>query len=239
MLRYLRFRPVVFFWLLLLGGLWGASATFAQAPSSVPLVAPGVVVLRNEGQLLPLQRLDTLRLATVKLRAQADVVDFSWPLPQEVGAYMPTDFFVGPQPTSLPALRAHNLLLLALPDGPATDRAALRQLLALRKQAIILVFDSSTLATLPELRQAAAVVLAPGHSYLTVSQAVQVMFGGLGAAPTPTAAHAGFGPGLATAGGLRLAYGSPTAAGLHANLPELIDSLMKRALEAGPSQVGR
>jgi beta-N-acetylhexosaminidase len=233
MLRYLRFRPVVFFWLLLLDGLWGASATFAQAPPSAPLLAPGVVVLRNEGQLLPLQRLDTLRLATVKLRAQADVVDFSWPLPQEVGAYMPTDFFVGPQPTSLPALRAHNLLLLALPDGPATDRVALRRLLALRKQAIVLVFDSSTLATLPELRQAAAVVLVPGRSYSAVSQAVQVMFGGLGAAPTPTAAHAGFGRGLATAGGLRLAYGSPTAAGLHANLPERIDSLMKRALEAG------
>jgi beta-N-acetylhexosaminidase len=233
MLRYLRFRPVVFFWLLLLGGLWGASATFAQAPPSAPLLAPGVVVLRNEGQLLPLQRLDTLRLATVKLRAQADVVDFSWPLPQEVGAYMPTDFFVGPQPTSLPTLRAHNLLLLALPDGPATDRVALRRLLALRKQAIVLVFDSSTLATLPELRQAAAVVLAPGRSYSAVSLAVQVMFGGLGAAPSPAAAHAGFGPGLATAGGLRLAYGAPTAAGLHANLPELIDSLMKRALEAG------
>lgn len=235
MLRYLRFRPVVFFWVLLLGGLIGTPAAFAQSLPAAPLLASEVVVLRNEHQLLPLRRLDTLRLATVKLRARPDAVDFSWPLPQEVAAYMPGTYFVGRQPTDFRALRTANLLLLALPDGPATDRAALRHLLALRKQAIVLVFDSSALAALPELRQAAAVVLAPKHTYQAVSQAVQVVFGGLGAAagPGPATAYAGLGPGLATGGGLRLAYGTPVAAGLRANLPELIDSLMKRALEAG------
>lgn len=233
MLWYLRFRPVVFLCALVCGGLASAPAALAQASSRPPRLAPGVVVLRNEGQLLPLRRLDTLRLATVKLRAHADVVDFCWPLPQEVAAYLPGDFFVGPQPADFAALRPHNLLLLALPEGPATDRAVLRRLLALRKQAIVLVFDSSTLAALPELRQATAVVLAPGRSYQAVSQAVQVLFGGLGASPARAALRAGFGPGLATEGGLRLAYGSPAEAGLRANLPELVDSLLKRALEAG------
>ncbi|MDO7884623.1 serine hydrolase domain-containing protein [Hymenobacter cheonanensis] len=233
MLRYPRFRPVVFFGLLLLSWLAGVPAVFAQLLP--PRLAPGVVVLRNADQLLPLRRLDTLRLATVKLRAHADVVDFCWPLPQEVAAYVPGMFFVGPQPADFAALRKQNLLLLALPDGSATDRAALRRLLALRKQTIALVFDSTTLAALPELRQATAVVLAPGHSYQAVSQAVQVLFGGLGAAalPGPATAHAGFGPGLATEGGLRLSYGSPAEAGLRASLPELVDSLVKRALEAG------
>jgi beta-N-acetylhexosaminidase len=235
MLRYLRFRPVVFLYAVVLSGLMGAPVAFAQSPPRPPLLAPGVVVLHNESQLLPLRRLDTLRLATVKLRAQPDVVDFSWPLPQEVAAYLPSTFVVGPRSADFAALRAPNLLLLALPDGPATDRTALRRLLALRKKAVVLVFDSSALAALPELRQAAAVVLAPGHSSQAVSQAVQVMFGGRSAPAVPgaAAAHVGLGPGLGTPGGLRLAYGTPAEAGLRANLPELIDSLMKRALEAG------
>ncbi|MGI4763389.1 MAG: serine hydrolase domain-containing protein [Janthinobacterium lividum] len=212
----------------LLSGLASVPVAFAQSP---PRLAPGVVVLRNEGQLLPLRRLDTLRLATVKLRTHADAVDFSWPLPQEVATYTPGAFFVGPQPTDFAALRTHNLLLLALPEGPATDRAMLRRLLALRKPVVVIAFDSNALAALPELRQAAAVVLAPGRNYQALSQAVQVIFGGLAVAPA--AAYASWGPGLATEGGLRLSYDSPAAAGLRANLPELVDSLMKRALEAG------
>ena len=232
---YLPFRPVVFLYCLLISRLAGAFAAPAQLPPAAPRLIPGVMVLRNQGQLLPLRRLDTLRLATVKLRAHPDAVDFCWPLPQEVANYQPGTFCVGPHLADFASLRQANLLLLALPEGAATDRAALQRLLALRRPAIVLVFDSSALAALPELRQAAAVVLAPGRSYQAVSQAVQVVFGGLGAAAVPglPTAHAGLGPGLATAGGLRLAYGPPAAAGLRENLPELVDSLLKRALEAG------
>jgi beta-N-acetylhexosaminidase len=228
-MRYLLALSVV-------GALLGPVPAAAQVPAvGAGLLAPGMVVLRNKGQLLPLRRLDTLRLATVKLRKRADTVDFSWPLPQEVAAYMLASFVVGPRPADVAALRRANLLLLALPEGPATDRAALRRLLALPQQAVVLVFDSAALGALPELQRAAAVVLAPARSYQAVSQAVQVVFGGLGAAATPGSptAHAGFGPGLATPGGLRLAYGTPAQAGLRANLPVLVDSLIKHALEAG------
>jgi beta-N-acetylhexosaminidase len=230
MLRYLLLRPVVFVYCMLLAGSLVAQPQQVGSP-----VASGIVVLRNAGGLLPLRRLDTLQLATVKLRKGADTVDFSWPLPQEVAAYVPAAFFVGPRPADAAALRKANLLLLALPDGRATDRAALRRLLALHKKAVVLVFDSTALKVLPELRQVAAVVLAPAQSYQAVSQAVQVVFGGLGAVatPGPATAHAGFGPGLPTQGGLRLAYGTPAEAGLRANLPMLVDSLIKHALEAG------
>jgi beta-N-acetylhexosaminidase len=224
MLRYLLLRPVVFVYCMLLAGSLAAQPQHASGP-----LASGIVVLRNAGDLLPLRRLDTLQLATVKLRKGADTVDFSWSLPQEVAAYAPAAFFVGPRPSDAAALRKANLLLLALPDGPATDRAALRRLLALHKKAVVLVFDSTAFTALPELRQASAVVLAPGRSYQAVSQAVQVIFGGRGASP----AQAGGEPGLTTSGGLRLAYGTPAEAGLRANLPMLVDSLIKHALEAG------
>ncbi len=209
--------------------LLGPKTSGAQAqPTHAGLLAPGVVVLRNKGQLLPLRRLDTLRLATVKLHRGVDTVGFNWPLPQEVAAYAPTTFFTGARPADVAGLRKANLLLLALPDGASTDRAVLRRLLALRKETVALVSDSAALGALPELRQAAAVVLAPSHSYQAISQAIQVIFGGRG-----VAAHAGLGPGLAPPGGLRLAYGTPAEAGLRANLPVLVDSLLKHALAAG------
>ncbi len=204
----------------------------AQALST-GLTTASVVVLRNEGGLLPLRRLDTLRLATVKVRAQPDRVDFSWPLPQEVAAYLPTSFFVGPQSSDNKSLQHDNLLLLALPDGPATARPAVRHLLALGKKTVVLVFDSTALTALPELRQATAVVLARGRSYQAISQAVQVVFGGMGTTGQLQAPLGGFETGQPTAGGLRLAYATPQAAGLRANLPALVDSLLKRALEAG------
>lgn len=221
-----KFLPWYWLAISLLALLLPATGAAQARPAGPAPLAPGVVVLRNEGSLLPLRRLDTLRLATVKLRRVPDVVDFSWPLPQEVAAYVSADSFTGPQPADFPRLRQANLLLLALPDGPATDRAALRRLLALRARAVVLLFDSVSFKTLLELRQAAAVVVAPGHTYQAVSQAVQVVFGGRGAAPA-------LADGLATPGGLRLAYGTPAEAGLRADLPAQVDSLIKRALEAG------
>jgi beta-N-acetylhexosaminidase len=228
------------FWYFLVISWLGPAVGWAQArPAAGPfVVAPGVVVLRNEGEILPLQRLDTLRLATINAQATAAPkggLDFSWHLPHDVADYAPTSFFVGPQKADLPQLRRHNLLLLALPEGGPHDRAALQQVLALGRKTIVLVFDSAALATLPELRQATAVVLVRTRSIVAISHAVQVIFGGMGAGErlSPTLARAGFGLGQATPGGLRLAYASVKEAGLRADLPELVDSLMKQALEAG------
>jgi beta-N-acetylhexosaminidase len=218
-----------------LAGLFGSLASQAQTLAA-GLTTTDIVVLRNEGDLLPLQRLDTLRLATVKLRARPeapDRVDFSWPLPQEVAAYAPASFFASPQPPDDKGLRTHNLLLLALPEGAATNRAALRHLLTLGKKTVVMVFDSTALPALPEIRHATAVLLAKARSYQAVSQAVQVVFGGMNAAGRLHTPPVGFGPGLPVRGGMRLAYGTPAAAGLRANLPTLIDSLMQKALEAG------
>ncbi len=245
MLRYLLLRPVVIIcaWWCALGLLAPvlAQAQPQQTAAGLPpLATTNVVVLRNEGALLPLQRLDTLRLATIKvpIRPQQPglgVIDFTWRLPREVADYAPTMVVREFLRESNDDLKTSNLILLVLPAANAEARTSLHQALALRKKLVVLVFDTATLVALPELRQAAALVLAKERSYAACNQAVQVVFGGVGAASQlgATAANAGFGPGLATQGGLRLAYGTPTAAGLRASLPGLVDSLMKRALEAG------
>ncbi|RZK31880.1 MAG: hypothetical protein EOO63_03025 [Hymenobacter sp.] len=200
-----------------------------------------MVVLRNEGHLLPLQRLDTLRLATVKVRpvsgTQAlDAVDFIAHLQQDVADYAPTAFVLGPRPADMAQLRASNVLLLALPSAAAGNQAVLQQALALRKKLIVMLFDSTRLAALPALRQAAAVLLVKPRTGQACNQAVQVIFGGLGGsgqlAPA-TVAGTGLETGQVLPGGLRLSYVTPAAAGLRANLPALVDSLMRKALEAG------
>jgi beta-N-acetylhexosaminidase len=238
MSHYALLRYFVALWCLLIAGWLGPAAGWAQArPAAGPLVlAPDVVVLRNAGDLLPLQRLDTLRLATIKAQVATTPrggLDFSWYLPQDVADYAPTDFFVGPRPADLARLRRHNLLLLALPESGPPDRAALRQVLALGRKTIVLLFDSTVLGALPELRQATAVVLVKARSAAATNHAVQVLFGGMGATGRLTSAPPGFSAGLVTQGGMRLAYSTLAAAGLRADLPELVDSLLKRALEAG------
>ncbi len=215
--------------------LVGARGGQGQPPGRPALSTAEVVVLRNEGELLPLQRLDTLCLATIKAQATAAPkggLDFSWHLPHDVADYAPTRFIIGPQKADLAQLRRHNLLLLALPEGGPHDQIALRQTLALGKQTIVLVFDSAALSW-PELRQATAVVLVKARSMAALDHAVQVIFGGMGAAGRLPAAPLGLSAGLPTPGGARLAYASVKEAGLRDDLPELIDSVMKQALEAG------
>ena len=227
-------RRLLYGWWLL-GCLLGWPGPARGAGPAPALTTAAVVVLRNAGELLPLQRLDTLRLALLKARSAAGpaTIDFSWHLPQDVADYAAADFIPEPPAADLPRLRTRNLLLLMLPDGGPPSRAALRQALALRKKLVVLLFDSTALAALPELPQAAAVVLAR-RTAQAASQAVQVIFGGLGASgrlagPAP----AGLGAGQPTRGGLRLAYAPPAAAGLRPTLPALVDSLMRRALAGG------
>ncbi len=242
MRRYLLPQPVVIRCCLLLAGLLAAVAGRAQSPrpASPALTTPNVVVLRNENHLLPLQRLDTLRLATVKVRPLVgaevlDPLDFTAHLHQDVTDYAPSTLVVGPRPADFAQLRTRNLLLLALPEAAAGNRAALQKALALRKKLVVLLFDSTALAMLPELHQAAAVLLVKRPTGQACNQAVQVIFGGMGAAgrlAPATVAGTGLEAGQPTAGGLRLSYATPAAAGLRANLPVLVDSLLRKALDA-------
>jgi CubicO group peptidase (beta-lactamase class C family) len=227
------------FWYFLVISWLGLAVGWAQArPAAGPFaVAPEVVVLRNEGEILPLQRLDTLRLATIMTRTQpASFISYTTGIRPKILDYAPSTYFVGTQPGDLQKLQASNTLLFILPAGSATNRIALQQLLALRKKLIVVVFDTASLAAMPELHQATAVVLVQERTIYDCRKAIQVIFGGLSAVgqlPVAVAGRYGFETGLATRGGIRLAYGTPATAGLRENLPVLVDSLLNRALEAG------
>lgn len=238
MLRYLLLRPVVVLcvWWCALGWLSPqvGQAQPQQTAALPPLTTTNVVVLRNESELLPLQRLDTLRLATIKMPPATgrEVIDFSAHLQQDVADYAAADFSDGLPALAATRLRSRNLLLLVLPNGGLQDRLALQQALKLRKKLVVLLFDSTALARLPELPQATAVVLARQRTGQVCNQAVQVIFGGVGASGQlgTDQVPAGLAAGQPTRGGLRLAYGTPAVAGLRPTLPALVDSLMRKAL---------
>jgi beta-N-acetylhexosaminidase len=247
MRQYIQLRPTAAIRsLFVLGGLLGAVACQAQPQQAAtpPAMASGIVVLRNTGELLPLQRLDTLRLATISLSANtAKATGHSTDFVQRVADYAPTvrlPLRATPTAAELVSLRQHlracNLVMLALPDDGAGARAVLQEVLASRKKVIVTVFSRAVLMTLPTLAQATAVLVTDQNSASASSQAAQVIFGGLGASgrlPAAVAARGKLGAGVSTQGGLRLRYASPTAAGLRANLPARVDSLLAQALAAG------
>jgi beta-N-acetylhexosaminidase len=235
MLRYLLLRPVV-----VLCAWWCALAPALAQPDAAlpPLTTANIVLLRNEGALLPLQHLDTLRLATITMPPATgrEAIEYSAHLQQDVADYAAADFVSGLPASAAARLRSRNLLLLVLPDGGPQDRIALHQALRLRKKLVVLLFDSTALARLPELPQATAVVLARQRTAQACSQAIQVIFGGVGAVgqlAENLAVPAGLTAGLPTRGGLRLAYAPPAVAGLRPTLPALVDSLMRKALDGG------
>jgi beta-N-acetylhexosaminidase len=247
MRQYLQLRPlVVIRSLLVFGGLFGAVACQAQPKRAAApgAVASGVVVLRNAGTLLPLQRLDTLRLATISLGATATSATVrNTDFVQRVGDYAPMvrlSLRATPTAAELATLRQQlrtcNLVLLTLPDDGAGAKVVLQEVLALRKKVVVTVFSSAALATLPTLAQATAVLVAERNSPRATSEAAEVIFGGLGASgrlPATMAARNKMGAGVSTQGGLRLRYADPAAAGLRANLPARVDSIMAQALAAG------
>ncbi|TPG67588.1 glycoside hydrolase family 3 N-terminal domain-containing protein [Hymenobacter nivis] len=207
-----------------------------------------LTLLRNQRSLLPLRRLDTLRVATLVLGgAPGDTTAFQ----KAVADYVPTAHFhaaASPTLDELTRLRAalkpYNLVLVSLQGlgrlpatnfGIAPETNLLLRELAGQKQTLVLsVFGSAyAVAKVRDLDRAAAVVLAYQESPDAQSLAAQLIFGGVGAQGTlPVTVSNQFprGFGLKTEGGLRLRYANPEDVGLDGRLEARIDSLVGRAL---------
>ena len=209
-----------------------------------------LTLLRNQKSLLPLRRLDTLRVATLVLGgAPRDTTDFQ----RAVADYVPTAHFHAPASPTLDeltrlreALKPYNLVLVSLQGLgrlPATnfgitpeDNLLLRELVGQHQTLVLSVFGSAyAVAKVRDLDRAAAVVLAYQESPDAQSLAAQLIFGGVGAQGTlpvtvSNALPRGFG--LTTDGGLRLRYAHPEDVGLDGRLEARIDSLVGQALAA-------
>ena len=209
-----------------------------------------LTLLRNQKNLLPLRRLDTLRVATLVLGgAPRDTTDFQ----KAVADYVPTAHFHAPANPTLDdltrlrgVLKPYNLVLVSLQSLgrlPATnfgitpeDNLLLRELVGQKQTLVLSVFGSAyAVAKVRDLDRAAAVVLAYQESPDAQSLAAQLIFGGIGAQgtlPVTVANQLPRGFGLKTEGGLRLRYAHPEDVGLDGRLEVRIDSLVGLALAA-------
>ncbi|KAA9338734.1 serine hydrolase [Hymenobacter busanensis] len=205
-------------------------------------------LLRNQRNLLPLQRLDTLRIAAVSIGTK-DTTAFQ----RMVGDYAPAGYFsvaASPSMDELARLReqlkGYNLLLIGIQSLgrlPATNfnvtaetNVLLRELVGLKKRMVVTVFgDAYAVAKVRDINAADAVILGYQEGKNAQELAAQLIFGGVGASgklSVTVSPQYGYGYGLTTQGGMRLGYAYPEAVGMSNTLEARVDSLMNQALAA-------
>jgi len=222
------------------------------------LTEHSLTLLRNQRSLLPLQRLDTLRLATLVLGGEtADTTEFQ----RAVAGYdaQVAHFHLPAAPTldELTDIRAklfsYDIVLVALQSLgrlPATNfgiapeaNVLLRELTKPGQQVVLSIFGSAyAAAKVRDFDRASAVVMAYQESPEAQQLAAQLIFGGIGAVgklPVTVANNLPAGFGLTTQPGLRLAYAHPEDAGMDNRLEARIDSIMAQALAAHATPGGQ
>ena len=222
------------------------------------LMARSLTLLRNQRNMLPLQQLDTLRIATLVLGGSpADTTDFQHAVADYDAAVAHFHLPAAPTMDELTDIRAklfsYDIVLVALQSLgrlPATNfgiapeaQLLLRELTKPGQQVILSVFGSAyAVAKVRDYDRASAVVLAYQESPDAQQLAAQLIFGGIGAVgklPVTVANNLPIGFGLTTQPGLRLSYGSPEDAGMDNRLEARVDSIMAQALAAGATPGGQ
>ena len=222
------------------------------------LMEHSLTLLRNQGNILPLQRLDTLRLATLVLGGEpADTTDFQRAVAdydaQAGHFHLPT----APTMDELMDVRArlfgYDVVLVALQNLgrlPATNfnispeaNLLLRELTKPGQRVVLSIFGSAYAAgRVRDFDRASAVVMAYQDSPDAQTLAAQLIFGGVGAVgklPVTVANDLPAGFGLRTRPGLRLAYAHPEDANMDPRLEARVDSIMYQALTAGATPGGQ
>ncbi|QKG57449.1 serine hydrolase [Hymenobacter sp. BRD128] len=222
------------------------------------LTEHSITLLRNQGKFLPLQRLDTMRIATLVLGGSpADTTDFQ----RAVASYdaQAGHFHLPTAPTldELSDMRAklfsYDVVLVALQGLgrlPATNfgiapesQLLLRELTKPGQRVVLSIFGSAyAAAKVRDFDRASAVVMAYQESTDAQNLAAQLIFGGIGASgklPVSVANNLPAGFGLSTRPGLRLAYANPEDAGMSPRLEARVDSIMAQALAAGATPGGQ
>jgi len=212
-------------------------------------------LLRNEGRLLPLQRLDTLQIAYLRFGTIVDdrflstakkYTDISI---EEVPATLDTEWFDRIQ-------SQYNLLLLEIQDYPIGNsvppayqqKSIIQALVKLPSSITTITGDGSIFQVIPSLQKAPHLLIAPNRMKFAPSIAAQIIFGGMpanGRLLGPIAG-AGFrrGSGLNTTA-TRLGYAPPGYVDMEAQVLEdsitaiLQEGIQKKAFPGAQVLVAR
>ncbi|MFD2513570.1 glycoside hydrolase family 3 N-terminal domain-containing protein [Pontibacter locisalis] len=210
------------------------------------LMEGSVTLLRNKKNILPIQTLDTMRIAALAIGTDKET-DFQ----RGLARYTNVDTYYLTPSASLADLQKlkeqlakYNLVIagvhrLNLKAGSSNFGITSEMNLFLKdlirtKPTIISVFGNVySLANLESVDKASAVITAYQETALAQDVVSQIIFGGIGAKgklPVTVSNAFRIGDGLTTQGNLRLAYTSPEAVGLKTKDLAGIDSLVALAI---------
>ncbi|MEW6468944.1 MAG: glycoside hydrolase family 3 N-terminal domain-containing protein [Bacteroidota bacterium] len=209
------------------------------------LVENAMTLLSNRDSLIPLKRLDTLRIACVSLGHDDETTFY-----RMLHNYAPVDYF-GLNKKAKDALcdsvikwvDGYNLVIIQLDNlttNPAKDFGLTEKMeyvmncIIAKKKTIVSVFGSPyVLARLDSIRHAHAVVMNYEGTSLFEDYSAQLIFGGIGAkGRLPVTASEDFklGQGLSTAP-IRLKYTVPEEAGMSSSELSKIDSIALKGMK--------
>lgn len=210
------------------------------------LIEKSLTVLKNQDNLLPLQQLDTLRIASVSVESTSPT-----PFQQMLGNYTQVDHFninSGTLDTTMARIREklknYNLLLVGVhlnnirPGaryGLQPKTAALVAELAATGKAIVTVFGNPyVLDKLPGIEKAQSIVMPYQLTTNTEELSAQLIFGAIGAdgkLPVTVNQQYTYGMGIATPSLGRLKYTIPEEVGISsAYLTQRVDSIVNNAI---------
>ena len=210
------------------------------------LFEESVTLLENVGELLPLKRLDTLRLASLSVGVdqtsafQRRLNDYT----EMTHLYLPNAASPAQIQQVKDSLQGFNLVLVGIHSGlrpnnrelmSAEVLAFVEQLVTSQPTVVAAMRNPYTLTNMDWLMQARAVLTTYQNHPLAEDMAAQLIFGGIGAKghlPVTVNSRWAAGHGLSTEGGARFKFTMPEELGINSETLETrIDSAMTLAIE--------
>jgi beta-glucosidase-like glycosyl hydrolase/CubicO group peptidase (beta-lactamase class C family) len=210
------------------------------------LLEAALTVLNNEGTILPIRDLDTLRIASVSVGPDR-ITAFQ----RTLALYTKVDHYVIPTDAS-PALvdsvskqlNNYNQVIAGLHDEPgrplnrvsyAAPVLDFIRSLSARPDVVVVVFKNPyTLDKLDGIEQSDGLIVTYQDNYDTEDLAAQLIFGGIsahGRLPVSVGNKFSYGDGLDVEGGIRFKYTLPEDAGMNSEvLYRGVDSVVHQAL---------
>ncbi|WP_161889354.1 glycoside hydrolase family 3 N-terminal domain-containing protein [Pontibacter russatus] len=213
------------------------------------LTENAVTVLQNKANLIPIQRLDTLRVAALAIGTTKPTA-----FQAKLAEYTAIDTFFLPANSSIDSLysmkerlKGYNTILVGIHDvgtRPATDYSItpeevvfIKELARGNVNVIMSIFGNAySVSRFRELKDINTLIMAYQETQNTQEVAAQLIFGGsaaTGKMPVTATPAYDLKTGLATEAGLRFRYTYPEAVGLDSKDFSRIDTLVNQAIAAG------
>lgn len=199
------------------------------------LAAASMTVLRNNGDILPLSKLDKRSIALVRIG-----LDKADEFTARVKRYAPVTVFTAANSTltqqQIKKIKGYNTVIAVVANDKAASIASLKALDDCKNLIDVFLVNPYKMAKYDEsLKHADAIVLAYDNTPALRDFAAQTLFGGIkasGRLPVNLKDLFPIGTGITT-GKTRLGYVSPEMTGLRASLTDSIDSICNDAIARG------